>query len=1239
MAKKTVNSDIYNIASLIEGIKKIYIPNETEETLAIGTYGYISAIESNRLQTQVQMTGELSNESFPSRARLERNVITHAIMAGIDNINAIPSTMQVYIALRESEINDFIDPNTHTFIIDRECPIFFGDFEFHLEYDIKLKRVYEGNDKNSKYAYSAEYVINEQSYNPISTATDTVRYLSSPAIIDYNNDKYIYITTNIRQVCHNTDYKKLVTSNIIDNKVINFEFEDQLAYFQVYCSDTSNEPYPPLTPVFEGSAPEEGTSYYCWYQYIDTHLIRVRFDRQSYMPTLNTQIEIRYKTTTGSEGNFTYKEDVFATLTSSTYGYKNIKALVTPISDATGGKDRKSKSELQGLIPKEAYARGSLTTITDLNNYFSTLDSEDGRIIVKKKIDNQIERVYYTYMIAKDNDNNIIPSNTITIKAGMDDLVVSSISESQAPRYVLKSGKCIKLGNDGIGYINHDPILGSAWSLIPTAITQGKFVKLRFKANFTDTSYDAYQISATVDGVSTADININGGYKEPQLDSTVEEIENYMQVGIGRTYSFKTDYLTSGDGPITIDFNCSQNALDFVGGSCVINGASEIPVLFNSLPFTLGDVAAGSTIEISIFAKVNLIANNSNLIDSTIHVEEDEINTDTTFNCFVPTLKSSINPGAINPGEDVIYELTYLSSSKSKAPQIIYKFSKGIEYMSPSNTIEYEGQTPYSFEPTKYSIAQDAGFIYTNPYAISINHYHLYSAFYMMAIDENPYLHFTFVNDESNIQFIATNLNWTRPFLSGNDKYNMRITITQTVQENLGIITDDAINCKVIAVFWRDGKPYRYRTLDYVPELSDESIFSYTFEKDFFARDILDNDNNIMVDNVIASGQVETYSATLSYSENTYKITGGTTVSASDVMEALGISGDIVEINSTTDSIVPYNDSNASWKIYVDSEFSGNESLSFKTSINGEESTYFVSASCLLDYGFFNDNTKVVLYALANLDAIAPSASHTYQLDGLDGIVPGLSGWGVTNEYEVVNGISMYHNYSEIMGSSVTPYGTTSHDPETDQDVLNLEGYYITGVPVLGYEYCQNELYAQKALDALNSRKAYIDNIVNILENSFGVDFKLFNTYGPSRTYYIIKDSNSDGAIDDENTKEYINNISITMNFRLKLVSSTDSYTKNNIIADIKDYIEDLTELGDLHIPNLVTQITNTYQEQIVYFEYLGFNSYGANIQHIYKDEDDTINIHIAPEFLNVQNYVDTDGNISPEITINVSGI
>ena len=47
----------------------------------------------------------------------------------------------------------------------------------------------------------------------------------------------------------------------------------------------------------------------------------------------------------------------------------------------------------------------------------------------------------------------------------------------------------------------------------------------------------------------------------------------------------------------------------------------------------------------------------------------------------------------------------------------------------------------------------------------------------------------------------------------------------------------------------------------------------------------------------------------------------------------------------------------------------------------------------------------------------------------------------------------------------------------------------------------------------------------------------------------------------------------------------------------------DINEINELHIPNIITLITNNYREQLVYFEFLDVNNYGAMCQHLYLYE------------------------------------
>ena len=138
-----------------------------------------------------------------------------------------------------------------------------------------------------------------------------------------------------------------------------------------------------------------------------------------------------------------------------------------------------------------------------------------------------------------------------------------------------------------------------------------------------------------------------------------------------------------------------------------------------------------------------------------------------------------------------------------------------------------------------------------------------------------------------------------------------------------------------------------------------------------------------------------------------------------------------------------------------------------------------------------------------------------------------------------------------------------------------------------------------------------------------GIDFKFFNTYGKSLTYSI-----SDTSFNS------IDNIDMTFKFKVSLKSISDIYTKGDIIKFVKKYIENIDDIGSLHIPNLITEVTNEFADRINYFEFLGFNNFGPGVQHILVQPVETIDT--VPEFLSIRNKYDDTGVIAPWIDIEV---
>ena len=94
-----ISSDIYDIVGSLEDLKRRYIEDEDETTLALGIFGFLTDTEAKKIQTAVIMTGELGNEMFPQRAKLDKTITTHAMYCNVSDLNAEPSHAIINLAI------------------------------------------------------------------------------------------------------------------------------------------------------------------------------------------------------------------------------------------------------------------------------------------------------------------------------------------------------------------------------------------------------------------------------------------------------------------------------------------------------------------------------------------------------------------------------------------------------------------------------------------------------------------------------------------------------------------------------------------------------------------------------------------------------------------------------------------------------------------------------------------------------------------------------------------------------------------------------------------------------------------------------------------------------------------------------------------------------------------------------------------------------------------------------------
>lgn len=866
-----MNTDIYDITQTVNELQKETMSDLEDETLAVGLNGYLASIQSMQIQNSIITASELGNEIFPSKAKFEKNIIAHAIIQNITDIQATPAKMSVMLGITMSDLDELF--RNDVFRFDRQSKIFVNYIEYHLQYDIVLSRTLT---VNNQMIYSARYDMSID--NPLSDITNP--YLKTPFLQFYGGQEYLFIYCDIMQISMKTVQSKLITSTPIENKVFEFEFEEQLASFKVKVTENDKTTY--LTPVFEGIGVKQDLTDFCYYSYIDLNNIRVTFDSISYLPGINALIEAEIWTTLGSEGNFSFFKNFNTTLSSDNYGYKNIPMRVMIGTESSGGINKKSIEELRNLIPKEALSRGSITNTTTLTNYFNMINTEDNRLEIMKRVDNQFERSYFAYMVLKDSYNNVIPTNTVDLE--MD---AEQFQTKDNRKYALLPGTCLYLDRES--------------------------------------------------------------------------------------------------------------------GVC-----------------------------------------------------------------------------SIISDEERIQEL-----------------------------IKDDKET----------------FVYGLPLMVVMTDDPLYISYYSTIIDYSAYLDFKYINYTAPLQFVAPSITWKRQFTVNRNKYKLTIPYTQNVQADMGVLQFDSNthallknNMKVFVVFYNAGETTPYRYAEAFMEDYEYGMFYFTYLLELTTTDQIDDHNMIRI-------------------------------------EGLKIPG-------TDDEAYGYMSSNVTARIYVLNKFTNSE------------------------YGRYD----------------------------LDEVVPGLEGYTVCNMFEVNNGLNFYESYTDIINSIV------KHITYRDENNILKDGYQIKSIPVVRYSYMDDESCIQEFIDELNYKKVYIDNALYVLENNFTIDFKLFNTYGPSKIYSL-----------DSKGEQLVSRVNLTLNFRLRLIQSTDSYTVNYIIRDIKEILEDLNDISSLHIPNLITTITNTYRNSIEYFEFLGINDYGPGVQHLYKNETDDVSV--VPEFLTVH----TNEDLSPDINIELA--
>lgn len=1179
-SENILSTDIYEISEFIEGIRDNTIDDLSETSSIVGIFGYMNEMFAQSLQNTLIVVSETSNETIATRAKFTKNIITHSMNLGITKITATPATMtlMIYLPISYIEANSEVDSEGNAkFIWDKDIPIYVDKFEYHSDYDIIFTRT---KLPTGKYQYSAIYDLfekdttNIKQSNPISDITNP--YITT--LITYTIDRVDYLAFSIRlhQVSNVYHEETILTDNVIENKTITFEFEDQLAAFDVEVTEKDKIYH--LTPVYSGLTDiTNDTGLWCNYEYLDANTIIVKFNRDSFVPSVNSVVKINIKITEGADGNFYYNNSFKTSLESEKYNnYNGMYALIYPLLEGRswGGINKKSIKELKKIIPREASSRGAIINTTDLNNFFNSINNSECKLYFMKLRDNPFERLYYSHMLIR-KDSYVYPTNTLNLYLTQDDF------------------------NGSIG--------GNNLSINPGTV-------FYYYDHGSDSNNDYATITNPVEEMVNS-IDSNG--------NIIYENGNPVMVPKYKTYE-KDNYYTiiNADGD-------EKRIFEYVSPFLI---TIDKDLITSYLMTIMNDNKTFKFDDINIESKLQFIATNMNWNRKMFYYDYDEngnrygsikkydnkytmtlsMTQNTQFDYKLVRYHIDANNNTIFDDVRIkVYMVLYADETATNPYRYaeaelinydevnyIYDFKFTLEtddLMDLNNRINILGC--YNAKPEEYqhvaNINKSHGYMNKNTYCkIFIMADFGYKAgditdngIVLQEDDElvkTPILYGENGYREELESIIPTRDDIVNEFL----KNNIYLIANQESLNICSIIRSNDYWMSIVKEANNDESESEQSILKFISKYKVDKTTEYGR---IIWEEILQDERSLRVINSYHFEDLSRYTVC-----NTFTVDGGIDFyhDYSNIMRSIV---NIAQVNKTSDK------GDILYKEIIRTDQYGKKYTEYKpiykmNDNGGYYYDYTIKRIPMIKDGFLNTEERFqdFVYELDErrkyMNECLEVLEDTFEVD-----LKFFNTFGPSRKfYHTEPNSSSYKAKVAIAESAV--YSSTVDESIEDNIITRLGiGTAVT-------------------IEKTNGQWGYImvPNMISSITKE--------PVYGWIKLSTVSKITN------------YIDNVSLTMRYQMEVQSSTDQYIKNNIIYNIKEYLEDINQVTELHIPNIITLITNAYREQLVYFEFLGLNNYGVSCQHLYlNDVEDTT---ITPEFLNIA--ISEDGTDTPLIDITV---
>ena len=567
--------------------------------------------------------------------------------------------------------------------------------------------------------------------------------------------------------------------------------------------------------------------------------------------------------------------------------------------------------------------------------------------------------------------------------------------------------------------------------------------------------------------------------------------------------------------------------------------------------------------------------------------------------------------------ENLVDDLTAVTNTMTIPAGSVFEYKSSDSY-TVKPVLTSDGKLMNLIDVIRGDISED-DIYFTSPFMVNINTNPNTCGFYMNSMMKTLPVEYTRIDDRSFQQFIASTVDVYRNAIAGNNFYRFTVSLTPTSDE-------DSVNYFIEDVDTTDEENLYRAPKDgivaaeefYYDSDNEYGYVRYLIKYDDDTSEYIQGSNTLPINRASVQGYKCSFGVGQRFLANDIiavkrcKDLGNLMICA-DFGNALVNANAYIAMN-----IQDYDSSTGS---YVLEGF-----LATNDHIDSMERIEFT-------HGIFNQAAEEVDRAILSfknhtfvMNALyrSPNANFSNRFNAF----VGFENFTCTNVYESSNDVPFDLIVPlSFIRSTVEFYPIDVTNPSDNQNYQIV----IDELPVIGALWGSDRENFDFFIDQYTRVNDTLNDAYLSLNNTFSIDSKFYNTYGKARFFTVGNNVDTMQTLDNVRCK-----------FRIGLKFSTISNTDDMITKIrnfIKEYIEDDSRISidgqDLFIMNMLSALKEEYDE-ILYHEYYGFNSYNYMAQKVIGPDLAEYYDEFIPEFLNLNEITDSNGNKHPDIEITI---